>query len=141
MKNLDFARKAILWLIVILTVVLCAGLIAGGVFLYLQGSAAGETVFSREAAAGMLRLFLVPALLLAALLVAAAILGVKGAERTPVPRPCDEPAGIRTKEGSRLAWALLAAAAVLITAGALNGGLRDVLAKAVSICTECIGLG
>ncbi|MBQ7454891.1 MAG: thioredoxin [Clostridia bacterium] len=48
---------------------------------------------------------------------------------------------MRTKEGSRLAWALLAAAAVLITAGALNGGLRDVLAKAVSICTECIGLG
>ncbi len=31
--------------------------------------------------------------------------------------------------------------AVLIIAGAANGGLRDVLIKAINICTECIGLG
>ena len=29
----------------------------------------------------------------------------------------------------------------LLTAGALGGGFLDTLAKAVNICTECIGLG
>lgn len=37
--------------------------------------------------------------------------------------------------------ALYAAAAVLIVLGVMNGGLWDVLVKAVNICTECIGLG
>ena len=37
--------------------------------------------------------------------------------------------------------ALLIAAIALIIAGILNGGMADVLAKAVNICTECIGLG
>lgn len=36
---------------------------------------------------------------------------------------------------------VLAAAVVFIVIGALNGGLADVLAKAIAICTECIGLG
>lgn len=36
---------------------------------------------------------------------------------------------------------LYAAALLLITAGILNGGMRDVLIKAINICTECIGLG
>lgn len=37
--------------------------------------------------------------------------------------------------------ALLVIALALIIAGILNGGMADVLAKAVNICTECIGLG
>lgn len=36
---------------------------------------------------------------------------------------------------------LLAAALVFILLGVMNGGARDVLIKAVNICTECIGLG
>ena len=36
---------------------------------------------------------------------------------------------------------LYAAAVVLIVLGVMNGGLRDVLVKAINICTECIGLG
>lgn len=36
---------------------------------------------------------------------------------------------------------LCAAALLLIAAGILNGGMRDVLIKAINICTECIGLG
>ena len=36
---------------------------------------------------------------------------------------------------------LFALAAALIAAGILNGGAGDLLAKAVLICTECIGLG
>lgn len=39
-------------------------------------------------------------------------------------------------------WAVLLAAAILmIVLGAINGGALDVLAKAVRICSECIGLG
>ena len=47
-------------------------------------------------------------------------------------------------EVSRLLYvriALYAAAAVLIVLGIRNGGMRDVLIKAINICTECIGLG
>ncbi|MBQ8554234.1 MAG: hypothetical protein IJ438_00030 [Clostridia bacterium] len=36
---------------------------------------------------------------------------------------------------------LYAVAAVFIMLGVMNGGLRDVLVKAINICTECIGLG
>ncbi len=37
--------------------------------------------------------------------------------------------------------ALYALAAALVVIGVMNGGLRDVLIKAINICTECIGLG
>ena len=37
--------------------------------------------------------------------------------------------------------ALLAASVILIVAGIFNGGVADVFAKAINICTECIGLG
>lgn len=36
---------------------------------------------------------------------------------------------------------LCAVAVLLIVFGILNGGARDVLAKAVKICSECIGIG
>lgn len=37
--------------------------------------------------------------------------------------------------------ALYALAAALVVSGVINGGLKDVLVKAINICTECIGLG
>ncbi len=37
--------------------------------------------------------------------------------------------------------ALLTGALILIISGILNGGAQDVLAKAINICSECIGLG
>jgi len=37
--------------------------------------------------------------------------------------------------------AIIAAALILIVIGTVNGGARDVLYKAINICTECIGLG
>jgi hypothetical protein len=40
---------------------------------------------------------------------------------------------------SRLA--ILTIALVFVGVGILNGGMADVLGKAVRICTECIGLG
>ena len=38
-------------------------------------------------------------------------------------------------------WCLLVFALGLAAFGALNGGIQDVLTKAVNICSECIGLG
>lgn len=38
-------------------------------------------------------------------------------------------------------YVALGAAALLIILGIINGGMADVLNKAVKICTECIGLG
>ena len=37
--------------------------------------------------------------------------------------------------------ALYALAIIMVAWGVMNGGLRDVLVKAINICTECIGLG
>ena len=34
-----------------------------------------------------------------------------------------------------------AAAVIMIIAGICNGGLKDVLVKAINLCTECVGLG
>ncbi len=36
---------------------------------------------------------------------------------------------------------ILVAAVVLIVAGLLDDGYRDVMSKAVMICMECIGIG
>ncbi len=36
---------------------------------------------------------------------------------------------------------VIGTAVVLILLGIVNGGLWDVLVKAINICTECIGLG
>lgn len=40
-----------------------------------------------------------------------------------------------------LRLAVIAAAVLMIIAGALNGSALDVLVKAITICTECVGLG
>ena len=52
-----------------------------------------------------------------------------------------EPLPEQGRRTGRLRAALYALAALLIAAGILNGGMRDVLVKAINICTECIGLG
>ena len=36
---------------------------------------------------------------------------------------------------------IAATAVALIVLGVMNGGMFDVLVKAINICTECIGLG
>lgn len=58
--------------------------------------------------------------------------GVSKALENPVPRK---------GQGVGIIRGLLLAAAALIVAGILNGSARDVLYKAITICTECVGLG
>ena len=58
------------------------------------------------------------------------------------PKRLPEPFAAHGERSPRLARCLLLAAAIaLIAMGVLNGGMRDVLVKAINICTECIGLG
>ena len=59
------------------------------------------------------------------------------------PKKSPEPVAFTEKKGALpvLRIALYAAAFVLLALGVANGGLWDVLVKAVNICTECIGLG
>lgn len=47
----------------------------------------------------------------------------------------------RTGSAAGLRLVLLALGAGLVIFGAATGGIADVLAKAINICTECIGLG
>ena len=152
MKKQALWQIALIGLIAVLVVVICAGLAMGGVVLYVRGTAAvqagtAETVFTREQAADMLRLFVIPALLLVALLILAALTSVKSAQNLSADRKLA--ASVQSAEsvsayrglGGKRIWLILLIAAVLIAAGILNGGLRDVLIKAINICTECIGLG
>ena len=79
---------------------------------------------------------------------AASVLSGQSAQREleilkSVPKKKLEPAASAEKKQGLtiLRIALYAAAVVLIALGIANGGLWDVLVKAVNICTECIGLG
>ena len=92
-----------------------------------------------------------PALLayLAAVVVGLILQAVAGEKPRPgVCRRPEEPPRQRMAAGDAprpaspcLRAALYAAAVVLIVLGVMNGGRRDVLVKAIQICTECIGLG
>lgn len=45
------------------------------------------------------------------------------------------------KKAMVIQWSVLCAAVVSLVYGFIAGGTADVLAKAVNICTECVGLG
>ena len=68
---------------------------------------------------------------------------VKGAiAKTGASAPQDEPAKPpRTKLVWCIRGAVLLVALAFIVLGICNGGMADVLSKAINICTECIGLG
>lgn len=59
----------------------------------------------------------------------------------PQKKPPEEAPVVKKSVIPALRAILYAAAAVFIVLGVMNGGLWDVLVKAVNICTECIGLG
>lgn len=63
-----------------------------------------------------------------------ALQGHVGKAKPEAPAPRRMPVGA-------LRAGLYAVAIVFIVLGVMNGGLQDVLVKAVNICTECIGLG
>lgn len=72
-------------------------------------------------------------------------LATRSGERVPIEnaqtdsdRSCEGKAQLIKTTARAVAFAL---AMALLALGAANGGMRDVLVKAINICTECIGLG
>ncbi|MBQ9064736.1 MAG: thioredoxin [Blautia sp.] len=46
-----------------------------------------------------------------------------------------------SKDGKAVFAIVLIVAVCFIVAGVFNGSAKDVLGKAINICTECVGLG
>ena len=62
--------------------------------------------------------------------------------RRSAPKRKPDAAASEKTTGRNVIRVIIAAAAVaLIALGVMNGGMFDVLVKAINICTECIGLG
>ena len=71
------------------------------------------------------------------------VTAVKEALKTsPVKEKAPQPT---VKDNNRMLWivrgVVLVVAVVFVVLGIVNGGMTDVLEKAIKICTECIGLG
>ena len=129
----------------LVTALLCIGFVS----IYLTGQSSENLVngvylspvFTRENVGEML-LHLAPVFVIYGLLVVAACVtqAVSGSKSDtyPTPRPVrytDTP----RQGATRLVLAALALLFIIL--GVMNGGARDVLVKAINICTECIGLG
>lgn len=142
--------KVIRLLTAVMTVVVCALLIYEAADIHLTGvapenfSAPGVAIhqmYTRPDIAARLR-SISPALIVYAVLCAAGLILKPFVRERERPR-AEKPAEVKTNvKGVRLARAGLFALGVLFLGlGIWNGGLWDVLVKAVNICTECIGLG
>ena len=148
-------KKAYLIVQTVLCCLLVFLLSQGVVRLYLEGTARKaeqplEAVFTPQAVTGLL-LRLSPLFIAAAVLTAIGLaLGIRD-ERTKYAKAQLKPEKSGRKprvqiqqpyaKANVLRAALLLAAGIFIVLGALNGSLRDVLLKAINLCTECVGLG
>lgn len=104
-----------------------------------------------ESVMGQLALHVLPCVAVAYALMIAAVFLLEGSMereitilKTVETKPnekSEKPEKTKEKCTLRLRFALCVAALLLIVLGVINGGARDVLIKAVNICTECIGLG
>lgn len=125
-------RKQRLWsgqAVTLTTLLLAAGLIAGAVCIYMSGS------YTREKATGALAAIMP----LFVLWVAAILWG-----KQVWPRASKRENKVLRAEHTAPGWVrttLYVLALGFLVAGVMNGGMRDVLIKAINICTECIGLG
>lgn len=143
MRSRASLARVAAWLLALATLLAAGLLIAQCVRIHEAGAFSREIVRARLgkiAWAGMLWL---------ALLVAACLLrGADGKAKSPAPSQAqrhdmgaEKARGDKAGARKALRVVLLACAVGLLALGAANGGMRDVLVKAINICTECIGLG
>ena len=105
-------------------------------------------IYSREAVGAALRPLIPLFFLTVGVTVAGAILKIRDDKQD---KPVNDgglmtvkPASLTEKKPANaqiIRIIVLILAVVLIIAGIYNGSMRDVLYKAIKICTECIGLG
>ena len=130
-----------------LCIALAVLLAAGAVGIYVEGTARvaenpRESIYTAERAAEKLA----PAVPLLIAAAALAVLGIAlGAKDPKAGKPAGKaacaPPAAELKNAGVIRAAVVVAAAAFILAGVLNGSARDVLIKAIHICTECVGLG
>ena len=130
-----------------LCIALAVLLAAGAVGIYLEGTARvaenpQESIYTAERATEKLA----PAVPLLIAAAALAVLGIAlGAKDPKAGKPAGKaacaPPAAELKNAGVIRAAVVVAAAAFILAGVLNGSARDVLIKAIHICTECVGLG
>lgn len=98
-------------------------------------------IFTRDGVLQALHGVRVPLVICAAVTLVCILWAAADPDKPQRSRPARPAAQSPVPHAGRIRLALYLVAAALIIAGALNGGLRDVLVKAINICTECIGLG
>lgn len=152
MNNESMVRIHRIYNIVFSIVLVIAGicLIAGCLSIYFSG----DQPFSRETVAATFSGIALPVYLAIAMTVINILWGILSpidAKKKPMQKKANRKAV--SSEGEEIDFdapekkqrpyrnAILIAAIILIVAGLLNEGTVAVLAKAINICTECIGLG
>ncbi len=147
---MEKARRVMRVVVAVLSVVVCLALCVQAIGIYMEGNAPENfsspgvrihPVYSREIVSARLKQ-LMP-LFIAYLVVLIAAVCIK-AWRRPKERLQIgvKPVVYHEMRGKNVLRAVLyVGAAALVIAGIANGGMRDVLIKAINICTECIGLG
>ena len=130
------------WVTAALLIATAAALIIGCVSIYLSG----EKPFSRDAVSETFARF-------APLVYVTAAFSVGGIFTLLLPSPSKKKTSKRQRPASVLAVShssgkdrivtaiIITVGGLLLVIGLIGGGAADVLAKAVNICTECIGLG
>ena len=141
-------KKACLIAEAALCCILAAMLAAAAIGIYREGVArrqAGDAlawIYTREIVAARIAPIAPVFFITLVMTVVCLILGVRDEKaHLPANVSCQKPKAAGERRTVWIRALLLIAAAALIAAGALNGSLRDVLVKAVNLCTECVGLG
>ncbi len=140
-------KKTFMILQTIVCILLTLMLSLSAVRLYREGTARKaqnplESIYTPENVADALAPAVPLFLIFAGLQIAGLVLGVKNEDSEQPARGsrirCEQTA---LKRPALLQAVIVVVAVILIIAGISNGGARDVLVKAVTICSECIGLG
>ena len=142
-----------------LCVLIAVLLSAAAIRIYLEGSAwqaAGhpsEWIYTREKAAAAIAPVIPLILISAAVTIAGLIMGIKDENKDkPVMdeefnkmaaenRDFNKAGPEKAKKRITIRRILYAVAICFVVMGIFNGSMRDVLVKAIKICTECVGLG
>ena len=139
-------KKTVLILQTVVWILLAAALAAAAVVLFADGSARKaenpmESIYTPKAVAEKLTLIAPLFFCAVGLTVLGLVLGVRDENAGKPVKMRMKPAKTQVKHKGLVQAVLVVAAAALILAGILNGSARDVLIKAITICSECIGLG
>lgn len=142
MRFIYILKKKLPAIIAFMVILICTGLIIETLLIYSSGT--GGIIYSRDIAKKGLGHFLVPILLLFVFIVLVAIWHVPAGKKhigAELALKSIELKKTKMHLPLKIYIFLYLAGFILIAAGIWNGGLNDVLIKAINICTECIGLG